>query len=500
MAHTVPEQRIQKANRANVNPHGHYVLYWMTACRRVHWNFSLDRALEWSAELNKPLVILEALRCGYQWASDRLHHFILTGMVDNANALKGRNVLYYPYLEPKEDADKGLLETLSTNACVVVTDDFPAFFLPRMLKAAAEKITVCLEKVDANGLFPLGATDRIFTTAYAFRRFLQKMLPPHLKELPNPFPFKDRPIPVLKTLPASILEKWPALFLKDVKSIFETLPRLPIDHSVDPVSDQGGAVRALETFQHFLKDSLCRYREDRNKPDVEAASGLSPYLHFGHISAHQVFHEIAQQEKWSVEQLTEKKAAGKREGWWGMDSNSEAFLDQLITWRELGFNLCRHSRNYHQYESLSKWALDTLNAHSNDERPYLYSLEILENARTHDPLWNAAQNQLVREGRIHNYLRMLWGKKILHWTASPKEALNIMIHLNNRYALDGRDPNSYSGIFWVMGRYDRAWGPERTVFGKIRYMSSKNTSRKIDTREYIKKYGANTIEGQDGKP
>jgi deoxyribodipyrimidine photo-lyase len=138
---------------------------------------------------------------------------------------------------------------------------------------------------------------------------------------------------------------------------------------------------------------------------------------------------------------------------------------------------------------LPDWAQQTLDEHASDVRPYVYSLEEFENAQTHDPLWNAAQRQLVREGRIHNYLRMLWGKKILHWTETPRHALKVMIELNNKYALDGRDPNSYSGIMWVLGRYDRAWGPERPIFGKIRYMTSESTQSKFHVKQYIRKYG-----------
>ncbi len=154
----------------------------------------------------------------------------------------------------------------------------------------------------------------------------------------------------------------------------------------------------------------------------------------------------------------------------------------------MGFNTCWLRDDYDRYESLPDWALRTLKKHEKDKRPYLYSMEEFDKAKTHDSLWNAAQIQLIREGRIHNYLRMLWGKKILHWTKTPREALKVMIELNNKYALDGRDPNSYSGIFWVLGRYDRAWGPERPVFGKVRYMSSKNTARKVRVRDYIKRY------------
>jgi deoxyribodipyrimidine photo-lyase len=179
-------------------------------------------------------------------------------------------------------------------------------------------------------------------------------------------------------------------------------------------------------------------------------------------------------------------------GFWNLGSNAEAFMDQLMTWREIGFNMCALDPEYDRYESLPTWAQKTLADHAKDARPYVYSLEEFDQARTHDALWNAAQRQLVHEGRIHNYLRMLWGKKILHWSESPQAALETMIELNNKYALDGRDPNSYSGIFWVLGRYDRAWGPEREIFGKIRYMTSESTRSKFSVKGYLNRYGDNT--------
>ena len=168
----------------------------------------------------------------------------------------------------------------------------------------------------------------------------------------------------------------------------------------------------------------------------------------------------------------------------------ESFLDELVTWREIGFNMCWQRDDYDQFDSLPDWAQKTLHDHEGDIRPSLYSLEEFETGATHDPLWNAAQTQLLQEGRIHNYLRMLWGKKILHWSETPRDALEIMIQLNNKYAIDGCDPSSYSGIFWVLGRYDRAWGPEREVFGKVRYMTSENTARKFRVRNYVKQFSS----------
>jgi deoxyribodipyrimidine photo-lyase len=172
-----------------------------------------------------------------------------------------------------------------------------------------------------------------------------------------------------------------------------------------------------------------------------------------------------------------------------MSPSAEALLDQVVTWRELGFNMSSRREDCDRFESLPDWARATLSKHAADPRPHIYTLGEFEAGRTHDPLWNAAQVQLVREGRIHNSLRMLWGKKVLEWTASPQEALAVMIELNNKYAVDGRDPNSYSGIFWVLGRYDRPWGPERPIFGTVRYMSSLSALRKLRVRRYLAEHG-----------
>ncbi|MEC8025764.1 MAG: deoxyribodipyrimidine photolyase, partial [Myxococcota bacterium] len=193
-------------------------------------------------------------------------------------------------------------------------------------------------------------------------------------------------------------------------------------------------------------------------------------------------------EGWALPEST-PKPTGKREGWWGLSAASEAFFDELITWREVGYTFCHHRlEDYDTFESLPTWAQTTLNEHRSDPRPWIYTLEQLDQAQTHDPVWNAAQNELRRTGRMHNYLRMLWAKKILEWSESPEDALEVLIELNNRYALDGRNPNSYSGIFWTLGRFDRAWGPVRPIFGKIRFMSSDNTKRKLKLKNYLEKY------------
>lgn len=478
----IPEIRVHPCNAAPIRPDGEFVLYWMTAFRRLGWNFALEHAANHARQLGRPLVILEALRAGYPWACDRFHRFILDGMAGHARRLGRSNVLYYPYVEPSPGKGSGLLEALAARACLVVADDYPGFFLPRMVDAAARRVKVRMEKVDANGLLPLRAADHTFTAAFHLRRFLQKTLPTHLGDFPQADPLRKLP-PRLESLPAEILKRWPP-------GVEISLAALPIDHDVPPVSGvQGGDEAAAAILERFLDERLDGYGEGRNQPDEETTSGLSPYLHFGHVSSHQIFAALAEREAWSPERLGHG-SKGAVEGWWGMSPAAEKFLDEAVTWREVGYNMAFHQPDYDRYESLPDWALRTLAAHASDPRPHLYSLRDFETASTHDEIWNAAQTQLVEEGRIHNYLRMLWGKKVLHWTRTPREALALLIQLNNRHALDGRDPNSYTGIFWCFGRYDRPWAPERPVFGSVRYMSSESARRKLRLDGYLSRYAS----------
>jgi deoxyribodipyrimidine photo-lyase len=483
----VPALRISTINDSPIRTDGEFVLYWMTAFRRPTWNFSLQRAVEWAQQLGKPLVILEALRVAYPWASDRIHQFILEGIADNLAWFQDKPVTYYPYIETDPSLGSGLFSSLAKSAAVIVTDDFPCFFLPRMVHAAASKTDVRMEKVDANGLLPMRAADRVFARAFDFRRFLQRQLQPHLEQTPQPDPLFHvqiaKPIPIS----AAILKRWPKATSKQLQQIPSLIASLPIDHTVFPGSIRGGFAAGLAAMKNFVAKKLDRYTFDRSEPSLEGTSGLSAYLHFGHISVHQVLAEIAAAEEWSPQQIG-KTRSGQREGWWQLSPAAESYLDELVTWREIGLNLCWQTEDYDKYNSLPDWAQQTLEKHARDPRPHLYTPAQLENADTHDLLWNAAQNQLRQEGRMHNYLRMLWGKKILEWSKQPQESLETMIHLNNKYALDGRNPNSYSGIFWVLGRYDRAWGPERPIFGTIRYMSSDNTARKFNVKPFIARY------------
>lgn len=460
-----------------------FVLYWMTGARRTRWNLALERAVAWAAELRRPLVVLEALRVDYPHAAARHHQWVMDGMRDNAARFAPSPVTYLHYVERAPGEGRGLVEALAARACGVVTDDTPTFFLPRMLAAVAPRLAARVEAVDGYGILPLRAAPRDYPAAVHFRRFMQKNVAAHLEVCPAADPLADAM--TLPRLATTALDDLRARWTFDLPEV----TALAIDQRVGPVVARGGESAAQALWQGFLSDKLARYPDDRNHPDRGGQSGLSPALHWGHISAHQIFWELLGAEGWSPARMS-TAATGKREGFWNASAAAEAFLDQLITWRELGANFCVHRPDdAARLEGLPMWAQDTLARHAGDARAYTYNVSTLEASRTHDPLWNAAQRQLVREGIIHNYLRMLWGKKILEWSASPEEALRHMLVLNDRWALDGRDPNSYAGIGWVLGRYDHPWPPDKPVIGTMRPMSSDSARRKLDLAQYQRAYG-----------
>lgn len=287
---TVAQNRIRQANQAEVRPDGACVLYWMIAFRRLRYNHALQRAVDWARKLRRPLVILEALRCDYPWASERLHAFVLEGMEDNARRLARRNIGYHPYVEPVPGAGKGLLAAMAADSCLVVTDDHPGFFLPRMVDAAAARLGVCIEAVDANGLVPLRATRKTYTTAHHFRRLVHDNLLWLLEDghCPRPDPLARVRLPRAPALPARIVRRWPRAEPGTLAARSAALARLPIDHGVPRVASTGGAHSAGKVLERFFNERLYGYAERSNHPDHDQTGGLSPYLHFGHISAHEV--------------------------------------------------------------------------------------------------------------------------------------------------------------------------------------------------------------------
>lgn len=482
-----PADRVHAINSASVRADGRFVLYWMIAARRVRSNFALDRAVAWARELRLPLVVLEALKVDYPFASDRLHRFVIEGMADNRSALHGSPATYFPYVEPAPGAGRGLLDRLAEEAAVVVTDLFPCFFLPDVVRRAGGRLRVRLEAVDGNGLLPLAALPQAYPAAVHHRRFMQGAFRQHIVHAPAERPDFSGLSNLESGLPSDVVSRWPPAANALLGGSSGELAALPVDHSVPPVSIRGGASAAAETLDRFVRFRLVKYEDSHNHPDDNGTSRLSPYLHFGHLSAHEVFKAVVRTEGWTLGRLG-PRPTGARQGWWGLGASAEAFLDQLVVWRELGYSTCFHRPEaYRSFDGLPGWAVDTLTRHQNDPRPFVYSREQFEQGRTHDPLWNAAQFEMRREGWMHNYMRMLWGKKILEWSATPREALETMIALMDRWSLDGRDPNSYAGYTWILGRYDRPW-PERPIYGTVRSMSSDSAARKLRLGSYLRRY------------
>ena len=284
-----PAVRIRDLNQQSVRRDGQFVVYWMTAYRRLSSNFALQRAAELARAYHKPLLIIEALRLDYPWASRRLHTFVLQGMRDNLDHAARYGHCYITFVETAANPGRGILEWLAARASVIVTDDFPCFFLPRMINAVARRVDVKMESVDSNGMFPMHVAETEFPTAYAFRRYLQKNLSVYLPALPEPEPLANEEAPRLAAPPAELTSQWPIADRLLLQCEANAIAGLPIDHDVKEASMIGGPVAARQQLQSFLDIRFDRYSEDRNQPDEDASSGLSPYLHFGHISVHEVF-------------------------------------------------------------------------------------------------------------------------------------------------------------------------------------------------------------------
>jgi len=479
--------RVFRRNDYDPNKSGGYVLYWMQINRRFNYNYALEYAIGWANKLNKPLLVYEGLNCDYPWASDRFHHFIMEGMRENLEYARKHNINYFPYLDDEPGAGKGLLYSLAEDACCVISDEYPVFIIREHNEKVGNRLDIPYITVDSNGLIPLGMTDKAPYNAYFFRKIMQRNFIDCYTHPPKDDPLKDLQNREKIELKSDFRQRYPSAedYLKEPTSFISSLP---INHNIGKVELTGTRQAALGKLGQFVQYGLPKYDDHRNDPDEHAASGLSPWLHFGKISEYEIVNTMLdhQPEGWDLDNITDNN--GSTGGFFNGDSNIDAFLDEVITWREVGFHFAHHEPDYDQYETLPEWALETLEEHKNDPREYIYELEEFAESQTHDEIWNAAQTQLREEGVMHNYLRMLWGKKVLEWTPNPETALAYLIELNNRYAIDGRDPNSYSGIFWIFGRFDRAW-QERPIYGKVRYMTSDSTRRKLKLKQYLDTYG-----------
>ena len=456
--------RIHSGQEPGPNRGGEFVLYWMQGvAMRSTANFALNYAIAQANRLTLPVLVYQGLRHDYPWANDRHHTFILESARDLYRGFRERGIQYAFYLETRiEQAHRGLREsplvTLAQRAALVVTDFFPTFIQPRQLKRLRAKTATPIIAVDSSTVIPVRAHDRTYATARSIRPILMTALPHHLHPVGDVEPQIRRSIEIPFEQPLGSNTADPTLAA--------LVAACDIDHTVAPSATIRGGERAAQTrLSEFLANGLARYLE-RGDPNVDATSRLSPHLHFGTISIHEV--------------LLRAREAGPAPCY-------AKFLDEALTWRELAHNLAFRNPKHRTMEAVPAWAQKELDDHSADPRPAIYTDAQLEQGLTGEPLWNAAQHSLVRDGEIHNYIRMLWGKSVLLWTEDAARALRILEHLNHKYALDGRDPNSYGGILWCFGLFDRPFY-RRPVFGTVRYMSLKAAVGKFDTKAYIGRY------------
>jgi len=444
--------RIRVRRKGEPDPDGRCVVYWMQRAQRAADNPALDTAIAVGNELGQPVVVFLAPIPFYPNGNLRHYQFLFDGFRELEPALARRRVGFVFRFAPDHRVDAFAHEV---GASLVIGDENPLRAPSGWREKVARRLRVPLWTVDADVVVPSVLLEKEQYAARTIRPRLHKLVPDFLN--------------VPRMTRARVAWRKPRTVSR-LRAPEAVPDDFPIARDIAPVTTfQGGMAAARSALQRFIRRRVEGYGGDRNRPELDGTSQLSPYLHFGHIGPRTVARAV------SAAQAPK--------------TDRDAFLEELIVRRELAINYVHFNPNYDRLEGCEPWARRTLDAHRGDARVYLYKEGVLENAETHDPLWNAAQRQMVESGWMHGYLRMYWAKKILEWTESPEVAMEIAIGLNDRYQLDGRDPNGYTGIAWAIGgKHDRAWGPERPVYGKIRYMSYDSTRRKFDSKAYIARW------------
>ncbi len=461
LAQLAAGERVQVRRGGAPRKDARCVVYWMQRAMRIFENPALDVAIEAGNVLGLPVVVYFGVIPNYPHANLRHYHFMAQGLRDVAEDAAELGVGFVV----RRAADNRLEAFLEeVGAALLVGDENPCREPERWRKALAGRLKLPFWTVDADVVVPSRVFGRSFVLLHHFRPKLNAELPKYLAA-----PAKIAPLQAWRPKAASA--SYP--LTKDITEGFNKL-----DRTIRPVdSFTGGTHAALKRLKEFVRQDLRDYDEKRNHPETRGTSRLSPYLHFGHIGP--VTIALAAQD-------------ALRRGWAAQEA-ADKFLEQVIAWRELSVLFVRHEPNYDNWECAAPWARKTLLEHAGDARPQRYSLQQLERAETYDELWNAAQREMVETGWMHNYMRMYWGKKILEWAPDPATAFDWAVMLNDRYELDGRDPNGYAGIAWaIVGRHDRPWF-NRPVFGLIRPMTGASISRKFDAESYMRRYGAKRV-------
>ena len=443
-----------------------YVLYWSQMNRRVECNHALAHAVELANSLHLPVLFYEALGCTYKYANDRLHTFVLEAVPETQKRARAAGLGYVFHLRKRRGDANNMLYRLAADAAVLVTDDYPTFIAALHNSSVPAKIGIPYFAVDSSCIVPMNLMEKREYAAYTIRPKIKKLLVRFLQRFEMP----------------SVKIRW-KLDVADgihteVDDVAALVAECEIDHSVKPSSVfRGGRKNAESALKHFVEHNLRRYAEGRNEPSKHVTSDMSPYLHFGQISSLEVAMAVK-------EYAEEHKLI------------ADEYLEELIVRRELAYNFARFSGDPESFGNLPDWAQKTLEKHAGDKREPVYTREQFERAETHDALWNATQKEMLFRGKIHGYYRMYWGKKIIEWSATCQDALATMIYLHDRYALDGRDPATYTNILWCFGMHDRPW-TERPVFGMIRWMSLDGMKRKTDVESYVREIGYIEATGKD---
>lgn len=444
------DARVRVRREGSPDPAGSCVVYWMQRAQRGRDNPAFDVAIEAGNALGKPTVVFFAPVPFYRHANLRHYRFLVEGIPDIAEAVARRGAGFVLRRYPEHSLIKFCEEV---RPALVVGDENPLRETEHWRELATKKLRAPLWTVDADVVVPSRLFAKEQYAAFHFRRRMAPLLGEYLVASKNP----RAKVPWKK--PRG-LESLPPTF--DVTAGWE------LDRSVQPVTSfRGGSKEAQRLLREFVGKKLANYDKDRNHPEIDGTCRLSPYLHFGHISPATVA-------------LAVQAADAPQD-------QKESFLNELLTWRELSINLVTFNPAYDSFECGENWAHRTLAKHAKDKRPVVYTGKQMEDAETYDDLWNAAQVQMVEQGWMHNYMRMYWGKKILEWSKSPAEAHRLAVYMNDKYFLDGRDPNGYSGVAWsIVGKFDRPWF-ERPIFGQIRYMSGASAAKKFDAAAYVRR-------------
>jgi len=443
----IEKERIHVLNDSLISK-GTYVLYWMQQSQRADDNHALTFAIDLANSLHLPVIVFFGLTDSYPEANLRHYSFMLDGLEETEEDLKKMSIKLVMWLI---DPVEGVIN-LSQNAAAVVADAGYLKIQHQWRSKAAEGVKCRFYVVESDVIVPVEtASVKENYSAGTFRPRVKKELHNFLKK-----------VPVLKPDLSSLEAKVKTVSIKDRNQIISDLD---IDKDISlPDNIKGGRGEASKKLNRFINSKLSDYNEKRNNPGLDFTSGLSPYLHFGQISPVKIALKLIKYET----------------------PGADSFLEELIVRRELSMNFVYYNKNYDSIRCLPDWAQSTLRSYELFPRDYLYTLSDFENFRTHDIYWNAAQYELVTLGGMHGYMRMYWGKKIIEWSGSPEAAFDYMIYLNNKYAIDGRDPNSYAGIAWCFGKHDRPW-QERPVFGKVRYMNAAGLKRKFNMKKYLEK-------------